>query len=79
MNLRDSCHNRTRVATGCALFNRDRRGESFDVLDIRFLHLIQKLTRIGGETLNIATLSFGIECVKGKRRFTRTAESGDNG
>ena len=48
------------------------------MFDFRFLHPVEKLTRIGGKAFHIAPLSFRIKSVERKRGFSGTAESGDD-
>ena len=41
-------------------------------------HLIEELPGISGETFDIAPLPFRIKRVKGERRFSRTAQAGND-
>src|SRR5688572_3415700 len=54
----DCCNSRTRIARDCLLLDGNRRRKSFDRVDIRLLHLLEKLTGIGGKGFHITTLSF---------------------
>ena len=64
IDLRHRCNGRTRRSSGRALFNRNRRGKSFDVFDFRLLHAIEELPCISGETLNIAPLPLGVKRIE---------------
>ena len=48
------------------------------MIDVRLFHHRQELARIGGERFDVASLPFGVECVKGQRRFARPREAGDD-
>ena len=65
-------------AAGAALLDRDRRRKTFDEIDVRFFHLIEKLPGIGGQTLDVTPLAFGIERIESERRLSRAAQAGDN-
>ena len=76
VNLGCGRHRRARI-TGCAaLFDSDGGGESFDMLDVRLLHLFEKLSGIGTERLDIFALAFGVDRVKCQRTLARTAQTG---
>jgi hypothetical protein len=65
VDLGDGTHRRPRIATRALLVDRDRRGQTIDVIDIRFFHLAQELPGIGGKGLDIPPLPFGkyrVEC-----------------
>ena len=47
-------------------------------LALRLAHATKKLTGVSTQTLHIAALPLGIECIEGERRFARTRKSGDN-
>ena len=57
---------RAGIRRGDALLDSDRGRESLNVIHLRLLHLVEELTRIGGEALDIATLAFGEEGVEGE-------------
>jgi len=52
--------------------------KAFDVIDVRFLHLPQKLARIGRKRLYVATLAFSVYRVESQRAFPRPGDTGDN-
>ena len=60
------------------MFNRNRRGKPFDEIDVRFFHLIEELPRVSGEAFHVAPLAFGIERIEGERRFSGTAQAGND-
>jgi hypothetical protein len=60
------------------LLDRDRRAESVDGIDVRPLHLVEKLPRIRREGLHVAALAFRIDGVEGQRRLSRPAQSCDD-
>ena len=65
INLRYRADRRARVFGGAFLLDRNRRRQTFDKVNIRFLHQPQKLPRIGRERLDIAPLSLGVDGIKG--------------
>src|SRR5579871_5060696 len=79
VDLGDRSDSRSGAAASSLLLDRDGRAKSIDCIDIRTFHLIQKLPRIGRQSLNIASLALGINRVKSQRRFPRAAQPGDNG
>src|SRR5688572_10142121 len=60
------------------LVNGDSRQNTFDFLDLGFIHAIEKLPRVRRETLDVPPLSFGIENVESEARLSRTTDSGDH-
>src|SRR5581483_4716049 len=68
----------TRAGTGAALFDGDGRGQSFDEIDVRLLHLVEELPGVGGEGFDIFTLALGINGIEGERRFAAAAEAGND-
>jgi len=69
---------RSWIRAGAALLDRDGWRETFDEIDVRLFHLIEKLPGICGQALDIAALPLGIEGVEGERRFSRAAQPGDD-
>ena len=66
----------SRMGTGRALLDCDRGGKPLDIIDVRLLHLVQELPRVGGEAFDIFPLAFGEERIKCERRLPRAAQSG---
>ena len=59
------------------LVNRQRRRQTIDRVDIRTRDLIQKLPRVGGKTVDVLSLPFGVKRVKRKRTLARTRHASD--
>ena len=74
----DGADGRARVVAGGLLFDRDRRRQAFDQIDVRFFHQLQKLPGIRRQRLDVAPLAFRIERVEGERGLSRTGKSGDD-
>eukprot|EP01041_Mallomonas_annulata_P015792 gene15792-33318_t len=56
----------------------ERGRQALDMLDIGFLHHLQKLARIGGQRFHIAALPLGIDGVEGQRRLARPRQAGND-
>ncbi len=67
INLRDGSHCRPGIPIGGFLIYGDGRGKPLDPLHIRFLHLSQKHSGVGGQRLHIPTLALRIDGVEGQR------------
>ena len=78
IDLRNGAHGGSRIMRSGFLFNRNRRRQTLDMIDVRFLHNREKLPRIGGQRFHITTLTFGIKRIKRQRRFARTRKPGNN-
>ena len=76
VNLGGRGDGRSRIGGGVALLDGNRRGESLDVIHIGLLHLIEELSRVGREALDIFALSLGEKRVERQRGFARAAEAG---
>src|SRR5258708_4426822 len=50
---------------GGFLLDGDRGGEAFDDVDLRALHLVEELARVGREGFDVAALALGVNGVKG--------------
>ncbi len=74
MDLGDRPDRRTGIPRGGLLVDRDRRRESLDRVDVRFLHLLEELPRVARQRLDITSLPFGIDRIEGERRLARTAQ-----
>ena len=75
VNFRHSSHCGAGVPVGGLLVYGNRRGESFNALHIRFLHLSQELSCVRRKRLHVTPLSFCIYRIKCQRRLTRTAQA----
>ncbi len=70
----------TARAAACGfLIDRNRRAESFDGIDIRTFHLVEKLTGVGGQRFHIAALPFRVDRVERERGLPGPAQSGNHG
>ena len=66
VNLRNGAHGGARVVRGGFLFDGNRRRQTFDVIDIRFLHHRQELPGVGRERFHVAALALGVQRVEGQ-------------
>src|SRR5262249_55497077 len=78
VDLGDGADGGAWIARGGLLLDRDRRREAVDLIDVRLLHHLQELARIGGQRLNITALAFGIDGVEGERGFARARQPGEH-
>ena len=69
VDLGDRADGRARIARGGLLLDRDRRRQAADRIDVRLLHQLEELARIGREALDVAALAVGIDRVERERRF----------
>ena len=74
IDLRHRPHRGAGISVGGFLIDGYGRGQSFDTVHIRFLHLPQKLPGIRGQTFHITPLSFRINGVKGQGAFPGTGK-----
>ena len=79
VDLGDGADGRARVLAGGLLLDRDGRREPFDRVHVRLLHQAEELARVGGQRLDVAALSFGVDRVEGERGLARPGEAGDDG
>ena len=77
VDLGDGADRRARVARGRLLVDRDRRREPFDRVDVRLLHHLEELARVGGEAFHVAALTLGVDRVEGQARLAGAREPGD--
>src|SRR5260370_11070610 len=78
VNFGDGADGGARRASGGFLLDGDRGREPFDHVDFGTFHLVEKLARVGGKRLDVATLAFRINGVEGQREFARAGEAGDD-
>ena len=76
VDLGDGADGGARVARGGLLLDRDGRREPVDLVDVRLLHHLQELARVGGERLHVAALALGVDRVEGERGFSRAGQAG---
>ena len=75
VDLRDGPDRRARILRGRLLLDRDRRGEAVDLVDVRLLHHLQELPRIGRKAFDIAPLPLGIDRVERQRGFAGAGQA----
>ncbi len=78
-NFRHGPDGAARGLDGVALLNGDGRRETFDVVDLRFVHALQELAGVGREGFDVAALALGVERVEGEGGFPGTAQPGYDG
>ena len=61
------------------LLDGDGGRNAIDGIDVGLVHAVEELPDIGGERLDVAPLAFGVERVKGERRFSGAGRAGDDG
>ncbi len=74
VDLRHRADRRARVLRDRLLLDRDRRRQPVDRVDVRLLHLLEKLPRVGRERLDVAPLPLGVQRVEGERRLARARD-----
>jgi hypothetical protein len=78
VNLGDRPNSAAWVFTGGFLFDGDGGGESFDAVDVWFVHEPEELSCIGGKGFDVASLSFCVEGVECKGGFPGAGDPGDD-
>jgi hypothetical protein len=78
VDLGDGGDGRARVAAGGLLLDRDGGREAVDVLDVRLLHHLEELARVGRKAFDVAALSFGVDGVESEARLARSRKPGDD-
>ena len=78
VDLGDGADRRPRVRGRRLLFDRNRGGQPLDQVDVRLFHLLEELPGVGGQRLDVAPLSLGVDRVEGQRRLARPREAGDD-
>jgi hypothetical protein len=78
VNLGDCADRGARIARGGLLFDRDGGREAVDLVDVRFLHHLEELPRIGGKRFHVAALSLGVDGIEGERGFARARQPGEH-
>ena len=56
----------------------DGGGEAVDLVDVRLLHHLQELPRIGRQALDVAALALGVDGIEGERGFARAGQPGEH-
>ena len=78
VDLGDGADGGARVFRCRLLLDRDRRRQPVDLVDVRLLHHLQKLARIGRQRLDVAALALGIDGVEGERGFAGAGQAGEH-
>ena len=78
VDLGDRGDRRARVLRGGLLLDRDRRRQAGDQVDVRLLHQLEELARIGRQALDVAPLALGVDRVEGEARLARAGQAGDH-
>ena len=74
----DGADRRPRIRRRRLLLDRDGRRQAVDQIDVRLLHLLEKLPGVGRQRLDVAALPFGVDRVEGERRLARPRQPGDD-
>src|SRR6185436_1031814 len=77
-DLRDRPDRGARALRERALLDRDRGREALDRLDRRLRELLEELSRVGAEALDVAALAFRVDRVEREGGFSRAARPGDH-
>ena len=78
VDLGGGAHGGTRVSRGGLLVDGNRGRKPVDIIHVRLIRLSDKLARIRGKALHIATLPFREDGVKGERRLAASRQAGKN-
>ena len=78
VDLGDGADGGAGVAARRLLIDRDRRGEPFDEVDVRLVHLAEELPGVCGEALDVAALPLGVDRVERQRRLAGAGQSGED-
>ena len=78
VDLGDGADGRARIFRGGLLLDRNRRRQSVDLVDVRLLHHLEELPRVGRQALDVAALALGIDGVEGERGFARARQAGEH-
>jgi hypothetical protein len=78
VNLGDRANGRSRIGAGGLLFDRNGGREPVDQVDVGLLHLLEELAGIGGQRLDVAPLSLGVDRVEGERRLAGAGQARDH-
>ena len=78
INLSYGTNRRPGILGRRLLIDRHGRRQAVNRIQIRLIHLAQKLARIAGKALDIATLALGIDGIERQRTLTRTGKAGND-
>ena len=75
IDLRDRTDRGTRVLGGRFLVDGDRGRQSVDRIHLGLLHLSEEHARVGGQALNIAALTLGVDGIECEGAFARARQT----
>ena len=78
VDFSDGADRGARVAARGLLFQRDGGGKSFDLVDVRLVHLREELAGVGGKGFHIPALAFRIDDVERECGFARSRRAADD-
>ncbi len=78
VDLGDGADRRARVLRGRLLLDRDRGRQAGDEIDVRLLHQLEELARVGRQALDVATLAVGVDGIEGERALAGAGQPGDH-
>ena len=78
VDLGDGADGGARVFRGGLLLDRDRRRQAVDLVDVRLLHHLEELARIGRQRLDVTALALGIDGVERERGFAGAGQAGEH-
>ena len=74
----DGADRRARVLRGGLLLDGNGRRQAVDLVDVRLLHHLQELARIGRQRFDVAALALGVDGVEGERGLSRAGQAGEH-
>ena len=75
VDLRHRADGGARVLRGRLLLDGDGRRQAVDVVDVRLLHHLQELARVGRQAFDVAALALGVDGVEGERGLARAGQA----
>ncbi len=74
----DRAHRGARIVAGGLLLDGNRGRKALDEVDVRFLHQLEELPRIGRQRLHVAPLPLRVQRVERERGLARARKTGDH-
>jgi hypothetical protein len=78
VQLRHGADGGARGAHRVGLVDGDGRRDAGDSIDLRLVHAVEELPRVGREGLDVAALALGVERVEDQRGLARAGNAGDD-
>ena len=78
VQLGHRAHRGARAAHGVGLVDGNGRGHAFHLVHGGLVHAVEKLARVGAESLYVAALALGVERVKHQAGLARATHTGDH-